>query len=180
MSFCGRFDRELCIWKCQYFWPLKVISQIHMAIICMSNIVPSTWLLHIGAGEDPGLQEASQMHFYIRSTCARFVCAVCFLAGSLMRKPWHWKIKLQVASIVIRFMWCHFNWKCILHKSDEIIWTWLMFQCFLRYPGAAAGVCNAARTANCLCKARLTAIVYFYFLALIVCKPLGCGVKQMD
>lgn len=50
------------------------------------------------------------------------------LSNQFDEKTMHWKIKLQVASILIRFMWCHFNWKYILYKSDEIIWTWLMFQ----------------------------------------------------
>lgn len=94
-------------------------------------------------------------------------------------KTMHWKIKLQVASILIRFMWCHFNWKCILHKSDEIIWTWLVFPRIARSqqqqqlqmttlpPQQSADQNTRLFTQICiwLCE----------FLALIVCKPQGSG-----
>lgn len=40
------------------------------------------------------------------------VCSAlpCSQSNESDEKTTHWKIKLQVASILLSFMWCHFNW----------------------------------------------------------------------
>ena len=104
----------------------------------------------------------------------------------------HWKIQLQVASILIKFMWCHFNWKYILHKSDEIIWTWLMFQRFPEQPVAAATNDPSEELIKTTNDTHTQIYIYIHiyiygcdiapviFLAVIVCKPLDSGVEWAD
>lgn len=50
---------------------------------------------------------------------SRFCVCMCVCARNALpcsqrnesdEKTTHWKIKLQVASILLSFMWCHFNW----------------------------------------------------------------------
>lgn len=94
-------------------------------------------------------------------------CRVC---NQFDEKTTRWKIQLQVASILIRFMWCHFNWKYILHKSDEIIWTWLMFQRFLKSDPVRYKLSNETHWGES--KVYITVILTI-ILAVIVCKPLA-------
>lgn len=81
---------------------------------------------------------APDLHVSVQLTSSRSLC------NQFHEKTMHWKIKLQVASILIRFVWCHFNWKYIPHKSDEIIWTWLVFQRFLGGSGCTRPRRNTA------------------------------------
>lgn len=92
------------------------------------------------------------------STCTRFICVQYTLprrvCNQFDEKTTEWKIKLQVASILIRFMRCHSNWKYILHESDEIIGPGLCFKVSLRLMVTAMNDPSEAliKTPNHLCK----------------------------
>lgn len=83
-----------------------------------------------------------------------------------------WKIKLQVASILIRFVWCHFNWWYIFHRSDEIIWTWFVFRVFPQI-SSQTWSCLKERNYLYISTATETGVMWnqLWFFALIVCKP---------
>lgn len=87
-----------------------------VANICTWLLTCSSWnikkaFIHLSAAARAPLVSEYVLRVSLQSLCNQFD-----------EKTMHWKIKLQVASILIRFMWCHFNWKYILCQSDEIIW----------------------------------------------------------
>lgn len=110
MSFIGIFDREQGILKSQYVWPFKVVKHTHTHTVTnfanqilfqtpdCYTLKPTNIHVYKRHHKQMFISGAHAADLYVRCTSSQSRC------NQFDEKTMHWKIKLQVASILIRFM----------------------------------------------------------------------------